>query len=394
MLDIHKKFHIDAPRVKSSTLVIRSVIRSVLVCARPALATALFTLYNILAFAEVTPTTPLIKKSPVESKINITQKGGAVLEYPRGRFQEYSAPGFFNWTIIKPVKSISLKVFTAGKDYKFDPEKDLIARYDFLNTTKSASWTQESFTRGHYVWVIEGYNETSSKPIYVDTAQFEIEQIKHLDLRTRQFGLLVGFSRGKYTSIDSTFKIGYDTTPTTYGIVFKGGSPNRSWNLAGQISDFVLQGSVRKTMTAYLDYNFLLTKAIPYETEIFIGPSLRAFQFPRTTTLDGETLDTKTVGVLNPGINLSIQKQFDLHVTFYSKLNLDIPYKSTEDMDFSTEQTNITARAGLLYGLFWPVGFAGEIQYHLDRATTKNGSEDVEIMMSEWAVGANLLYAF
>ncbi len=160
------------------------------------------------------------------------------------------------------------------------------------------------------------------------------------------------------------------------------------------MSDFVLQGSVRRTITAYADYNYLMTRASPFETEVFLGTSLRLLQFPRVTSPDGLSIETDSVTVVNPGLDVTVQKQFDLHITLYTKLNLDVPVKSSEDMDFNFDQTNVTVRSGLLYGLFWPIGFAGKIQYHLDRAKTKNGATDVEVKMAEWSVGANLLYAF
>src|SRR5688572_24893723 len=101
-------------------------------------------------------------------------RGGAALEFPRGRFQENDVPNFFKWNLRKPAKTIALKVFRADEKGNYDKNSGLISRFDFNNTINSFTWSGEVFPLGHYVWVIEGYDDKSAQPLFVDSAQFEV----------------------------------------------------------------------------------------------------------------------------------------------------------------------------------------------------------------------------
>lgn len=322
-------------------------------------------------------------------------KGGAMLEYPRGRFQENAAPDFFKWTTFKKVKTWTLKIYRSNPAGQYDPERDLISRFDFLSQIDSLSWTQEVFTRGHYTWILEGYDDKSAKPISIDVAHFEVEPLKNFDMQTFRMGVLAGFSRGTYTSTDPTFVLKYNTTPTLYGLVLKGGEDTKNWELNGFASDFILRGKVRRTITGQGGYYFLASDKNPYGYEFYAGPTFRVFQFPRARSNDdGDDISTKMVSVGNFGLNFTLQRQYDMRVSLYTQAGFDLPVVGDDSPSSEFDQINYNARFGLLYGLFWPIGFSGEIVYQHDAIETKDRGESVSIEQDQWSVIGNLLYAF
>lgn len=321
-----------------------------------------------------------------------TPNGGAVLEFPRGRFQENTPPDFFKWSLLRPAHSVSLKIYHANEDGKFTPE-DLIIRYDFLSLIQSATWTRDAFPKGNYAWTIELYDENSPDPMFIDSARFLVEPLRHYDIRTTRMGAVVGFSRGQYES-RSNYTVSYDTTPTTYGLMAAGGTEDNTWFMTGYMSDFILQGSVQRTFNFLAHYDYRIGRINRWGTEIYAGPSIRAFQFPRARSFDGSTIQRDTTSVLNPGGNILIQKRFDLHVTLFTQLGVDLPVLGTDKVKMSFDQLNYNAHAGMIYGLFWPIGFSGEIQYRTDKAATYDDNDLVYTTLSEWSVVAHLLYAF
>lgn len=331
-----------------------------------------------------------------EIKPNSTLKSGAaILEYPRGQFQENAVPQFFKWNVMqRDLKSIAIKVFRARPDGTYDQENDLIGRFDFLPNTQSMNWPHAQFVRGKYVWVVESYNDQDPHPIYIDSTSFEVEGIKHMSLQTKKMGLLVGFSRGKYSSEDPNYNLDFDTTPTFYGGVLKGGRENTLWESFAFASDFILQGAVYRSFTLGGAHTWGLNKKKIYELECFVGPALRAMMFPRVRSSDGSAIYKKDIWVINPGVEFVLQRQFDQHITFFSKVILDLNAFGTDPVIFELNQANFNFNAGLLYGLFWPIGFSGEFQYKRDNTKTRDGSATVETHLQEWSVAANLYYAF
>jgi hypothetical protein len=324
--------------------------------------------------------------------------GGAILEYPRGRFQENTPPDFFKWSLLRPAHSVSIKIYRTGEDGKFDPQRDLITRYDFLSKIQSATWTRDSFPRGNYAWTIELYDENNHVPTFVDTARFVVETLKHFDLHTVRMGAVVGFARGSYASEDDGVgfspSLEYDTTPTTYGLVAAGGSDKNVWTVTGYISDFILKGKVTRTLNLQGGYFIRMNEPNKFGTEIYAGPSLRTFQFPRSRSTDGTNVNSENVFVANPGGAILVQKRFDLHVTLFTQLGLDLPVLGDSKIKAGLDSLNYNVRGGLVYGLFWPIGFSGEVQYRTDKATTYDGDDKIKTTLQEWSVVASLLYAF
>ena len=89
-------------------------------------------------------------------------QGGAILQYPRGRFQEVTSPQVFRWRPIKEVDTFGLLIFKVNSE---NPEfRELLARYDFNGQVESANWSQSTFPPGEYQWVLQGYSSSKSKP--------------------------------------------------------------------------------------------------------------------------------------------------------------------------------------------------------------------------------------
>lgn len=356
-----------------------------------AFGAALFIVFSfaIAVRAEAPPTT--VTKTEIAH-------GGALLEYPRGRFQENTPPDFFKWSLLRSAHSVSIKIYRTSEDGKFDPKLDLITRYDFLSKIQSATWTRDSFPKGSYAWTIELYDENNPIPTFIDTARFVVEALRHYDIQTVRMGAVVGFARGTFKSEDDgagySPSLEYDTTPTMYGLTTAGGNDKRIWNVTGYISDFILKGKVTRTMNLHGGYFFRMNGINKYSTEIFAGPTMRAFQFPRSRSTDGVTVNSQNVFVVNPGGSLLIQKRFDLHVTLYTQLGIDLPVFGDQKVKTGLDQLNYNVHGGLIYGLFWPLGFSGEVQYRTDQATTYDDSDKIKTQLQEWSVVASLLYAF
>lgn len=328
------------------------------------------------------------------AEVSSPKTGGAMLEYPRGTFQENSVPNFFKWTVTRPLKSITVKVFRTRPDGAYDPSSDLISRFEFLPTVTSMNWSLDSLIRGHYIWLVEGYDTNSPRPIYADSATFEVGPIKKVTLQTTKLGLLVGFSRGKYSSEDADYILNYDTTPTFYGLVFKDGSENNIWELDAFASDFILQGEVQRSFTVFSNYLFRVTKYHPYESELFFGPTLRLQRVPRVRTDAAATITKEDLYVGNPGVELALQRQFDMHITLFAKAGIDINAFGSDPVIMQLDQLSYNVHAGLLYGLFWPIAFSGEVQYKSDKTKSRDGNQTVETRLDDWSVAANLYFAF
>jgi hypothetical protein len=319
---------------------------------------------------------------------------GIVLDYPAGRYQEDKPPNFFKWSLYdRSVVSLALKVYRVDIDGSYDPIKDLVGRFDFTSDTESMIWPRAPLYRGEYVWTMDGYNNQSPEPIFHEEREFVIEPMSDVDLRTIRWGVQVGFSRGTYTSSDPTFNVGFQTTPTIYGILFRGGSDRRIWDLSMYISDFTLKGSVRQTLSGYGAYSFRVSSASANKTDLFLGPALRTFTFPRARSSDGSDIRTTQITQLSPGLLLSAQKRMDFKITLYSQLMADLPVVATARSEIDFKQLGYGMSAGIIFGQFWPLSFSGELQYRTDKASTFDGNDRVNVTMDGISLIANMVYA-
>jgi hypothetical protein len=216
----------------------------------------------------------------------------------------------------------------------------------------------------------------------------------YLDLSTQRYGLQVGFSRGNYTSRDSSFVVDFQTTPTIYGFLYRGGNTYRVWDLSAFMSDFTVRGAVRRTFSGFGSYSYRISSPNSSRIDFFLGPTLRSFTFPRVQTADGVSISTTDVTQVSPGLILSAQKRFDFKITLYTQLMVDIPVLASVKSVSSSQQIGYGAHGGLLFGQFWPLAFGGELQYRVDRSTTFEGTEPINVKMEGLSLVLNTTYAF
>lgn len=320
--------------------------------------------------------------------------GGAYLEFPIGRFQESDPPVLFRWKLAHPAHSISLKIYRADEHWNFNTSIDLAGRIDLTAQTETAAWSQERLPIGKYVWAVEVFQAGEPKPVTVDTAQFEIERMQYFDLRTHRIGLLFGFGRGSYVSEDPSYTLSYKVTPTHYGVTYS--QPIRDKGVVNTrlvYSDFTLQGRLQSSSQVSVDYLHDVS-AVWRRHRIFLGPSLRVLTLPRQRSLDGATISTQDISFVAPGAAIALHKQFDRHLGLYTKLSLELPVTGSAPVKFSPENHFLQVRGGLLYNLLWPIGFAGELFYSQDNATTHDTGVDVTTTQYNYGLLALLLYAF
>lgn len=316
------------------------------------------------------------------------------LEFPRGKFQENNPPTFFKWTSVAPATSLALKIIRKNEDGSYDIEKNLVARFDFAATTETMSWPNAPFAKGKYAWVLEAYDNKSAKPIAQETAHFEIEDLRHFDMRARRIALGVGFSRGKYKSQSNGYDLDFDITPTNYGLLIQGGNAESVWGLTGQMSDYVLRGSVRRASMASANRLSRIAGKSGFGLEAFAGPSLRVMNVPRIRASTATEVIDKSVLLVNPGLSLMLKRGLDLHTTLYAQGTLDLPVYSSAETKVDFSQLNYNLQGGFLFGLFWPIAIGGELQYKVDRSNTKDGAEDVKISTADWSILGMLVYGF
>lgn len=316
------------------------------------------------------------------------------LEFPRGKFQEDNPPTLFKWSLASPATTLTLKIFRINQDGSYEVEKNLVARFDFAASTETMTWPNAPLAQGKYVWALEVYDSKSSRPIAQESASFEIENLKHFDLRARRLALTVGFSRGKYRSQDPNYDLDFDITPTNYGLLVQAGDEGTLWAIDGQMSDYVLRGAVRRSgeLSAYRLSRIMGASAFGVET--FLGPSLRVMKTPRIRSLNGTDISEDQIVLVNPGLSLLVKRGVDLHTTIFSQVTFDLPVYSTDDAKVDFSNINYNIQAGFLYGLFWPIAIGGEIQYKLDKSVTKDGSDEIEISAADWSILGRIFYGF
>lgn len=315
------------------------------------------------------------------------------LDYPTGRFREDAPPTFFKWNMYGNAGSLALKIFRKHPNGTYDEVRDLIARFDILAEQKSLTWPYEPLSRGEYVWMIEGYDQLNPQPRFQQKVEFVVEPFFDVDLRTSRYGLLFGFSRGTFISDDPAFNLNFQTTPTIYGTTLTVGDDHHFWDLQLQMADFTLQGSVRRTFQGYFASSYRMNSPNESKTEWFLGPTLRALNYPRVTTPDGVTLETDGITQLSAGFLLSVQKRFGFKITGYSQFQFEIPCFSNGSL-VSGRSYGWGASVGLLFGHVWPLSFGGEIQYRLDQTTTEKNGNDVRIRMEGYQLLGNMVYTF
>ena len=321
-------------------------------------------------------------------------RGGVVLDFPQGRFQENLAPNYFKWTLQAPAKTLTLKIYRKPPSGKINPTTDLIQRFDLMGDVDSLTWDRPRLPYGQYLWLVESYDDKNPLPIYVDSTEFEVEELKNLDLRTSRISVIAGFSRGEYTSSDATYSLNFTTAPTNYGINITLGQPEKIWNTQMVVNDMTLRGSIYRTMSLETSYLQRWGARNRYSMDFFWGPSLRAFQFPRVRTLNGTDLHDDTITTANPGLALAVQKQIDLNISLFSKTSLDFPVYGSQSLVSDADGINFNISAGMNYRLFWPLGVSGEVQYRMDRAKTKDGNNEILAEISSVSMLINLIYIF
>lgn len=319
-----------------------------------------------------------------------------VLEYPKGRFQEDKPPMFFRWSLDNSdATSITLKVFQLNSDGSYTKKNNLIARFDLHSDRKFLPWAQEALPRGNYIWTLEGYNEISAKPLFYEEISFNIVAFKPIDLRTRRIGIQLGFSRGQYAEVDPFYNVEFKTTPTLYGLLYRGGSQDRIWDLSAMMSDFTLRGIVKQTITMQASYSYRLNDNNSNQRDFFLGPLLRTFTFSRAISEDGTNLIFSDVSQFSPGLVLSAQFRLDGKMIFYSQLMLDIPIFATQKLaSTGFSQASYGLNNGLIFGQFWPLAFSGELQYRVDKSSTFYQDYKADVNFSSWSFLTNLVYTF
>ncbi|MEQ1663926.1 MAG: hypothetical protein ABL927_00965 [Bdellovibrionales bacterium] len=321
------------------------------------------------------------------------QVGGAMLEFPRGRFQESDPPSFFKWATLQKSDSQTLKIYSTNEREEFE-SAHLIAKFDFSGDVQNFTWNHGDLATGNYTWAIETYELKKPKPTFIDRAKFKIEQLKFFDFKSDRIGAVLGFSRGTSEVATSTSNLKYDVTPVFYGLMYSGN--HKVTNLFStqlMANDFLLQGKSYREIYFLFDYLYPMNK--PQEKfKFYFGPTFRLLSLPILYSTNTTTAQQADVVVLNPGATLVVQNNFDNHITLYSKLNVETPTLGTENIRMSLESTNIEVKSGLLYGLIWPIGFSGEIMYRYEPLKIKIGSETIESTRKELGVMATLVYAF
>lgn len=323
-----------------------------------------------------------------------TPAGGVILDFPRGRFQENDAPLFFKWTSLQKLNSLTLKIYTTDSNGEYDAKNGLIGKFDFLGDVQTFNWNRGLLYAGYYTWIIESYDDQSPTPVFIDSANFRVEQLKYFDLKTARMGVQVGFTRGKRHIKSDVYPLSYDVTPTVYGVVYSRlVQDDKLFNFQGMISDFILEQASYRTIHLQSDVLYSLSKA-QNRLKFYLGPSLRVSQLPLVSTPDGSTVSRKDILLLYPGASIIVQQHFDSQITLYSKFILDTPVYGSNNVTVGLDKLNIEYRAGFLYGLMWPIGLSGEILYHHEASKIQNQNYQVETRMNEVGVLATLIYAF
>ena len=318
----------------------------------------------------------------------------ASLDYPSGRFQADKSPTVFRWSVFTEIDTLTLKIFHRNLDGTFDPVKNLIGRFDMMGDQRSKYWQKEALPIGRYIWRLEGYSVSNPKPIFQNDESFVIEPSAEFELTTKRAGLLVGFGRGDYVSVDSNYTVRYQTTPTIYGAVFRGGTFDGFWDVLASISDFTLKGSVNRTFSGYAAYSFRLNKPDVKRIDYFAGPSLLLLTYPRVVSSDGVNISLATVSQISPGFIFSTQLRLDQKITLYAQGKLNLPALSTAKLDTGFDQLGYGISTGLMFGQLWPLAVSGEFQYRIEKAATIDGNNRVGVSMSGWSLVSNLVYTF
>ncbi len=317
-----------------------------------------------------------------------------MLEYPIGRFQDDKPPALFRWTLYAKADSLTIKVFRKNHEGSYDKIKNLIARFDISSQVMSMSWPHQPLPVGNYAWSIEGYDETTPNALFYEDTNFTIEAASAINLQTKRFGIQVGFGRGQYASINRDFDVNFNTTPTIYGILYRGGNANGIWDLSGYASDFILRGKLVQTFSAHASYAYHLNDPNSSRTDFFIGPSLRTHTFPSVFSSDGVNIKSSTMTQMSPGLIFSTQKLLNTKFTLYSHLKVDAPVFASKKMTSAVGPTAYSATGGMIFGYFWPLAFGAELEYRADKSLTQVGSGKIDTTMESWALISNLVYTF
>ncbi|MBY0385064.1 hypothetical protein K2X05_07885 [bacterium] len=322
------------------------------------------------------------------------QSEGVSLEYPQGRFQENAAPMYFKWNLRTKTASIALKVFRCEGVCSPTVEKQLVARFDFMPDVQSMNWFGEALPIGNYVWTVEAFNKSNPGPIFSDTAYFSIESMMSFSLKTDRLGLLVGFARGSYGSIDANYELDFQTTPTIYGLNYGGGSTSAIWNVKAFVSDFVLRGQVYKTTNVGVDYLFELNSFLQKKMYVFFGPSLKYFNYPQVISPNGTDVSINNEWVVSPGLSFKTEYCLDKYLSAQFGVSYDVPSMGSQDVNSQFKNGSLNTSLGLNYGKIWPVGLGAEIQYQKDRISTRpQSSTQLDINQSQWIFLFQVFYA-
>jgi hypothetical protein len=337
---------------------------------------------------------PFIWSNQVFANELSSQAGGVQLEFPQGRFQENAAPSFFKWNLQTKTSSIALKIFKCESGCSLQAPKEMVARFDFLPDVQSMNWFGEALPIGEYIWTVEAYNKFNTTPVFSDTAKFSIEPIMTYGFRTHRIGLLVGFGRGDYGSLDDNYDIKFRTTPTDYGVSYGGGSKTKIWNAKAFISDFVLRGQVYQTTTFISDFLWQLNASKANRFEVFLGPTVKYFNYPQVVSPNGTDINIKNEWVVSPGLSLKAEYELDKYIAAQMGISYDAAVFGSEKVDAQFKNGTLNTSLGLSYGKIWPVGIGAEIQYQRDRISTEmSGSGLIEINQSQWVFLLHLFYA-
>lgn len=337
---------------------------------------------------------PFLWSSPVFANDPFSKEGGVFLEFPQGRFLENSAPSFFKWNLQTKTSSIALKIFKCEGGCNTTTARELVARFDFLPDVQSMNWFGEALPVGDYIWTVEAFNKFNTLPVFSDTAQFSIEPMKTYGFKTDRIGLLVGFGRGDYGSIDDNYEVEFRTTPTTYGLSYGGGSKTKIWNAKAFISDFVLKGQVYQTTTVATDYLWQLNVSDPKRFLFFLGPTLKYFNYPQVVSPNGISVNIKNEWVISPGLSLKSEFALDKYIAVQMGVSYDMPVLGSDELDTQFKNGSLNTSLGLSYGKIWPVGIGAEIQYQRDRISTQPlGRGLLDVNQSQWVFLFHLFYA-
>jgi hypothetical protein len=323
-----------------------------------------------------------------------SQSGGVHLEFPQGRFLENAAPSFFKWNLQTKTSSVALKIFKCEGVCSVQAPKEMVARFDFLPEVQSMNWFGEALPIGQYIWTVEAYNKFNTTPVFSDTARFSIEPIMTYGYKTNRIGLLLGFGRGDYGSLDDNYDIEFRTTPASYGLSYGGGSKTKIWNAKAFISDFVLKGQVYQTMTFVSDYLWQLNVSQPQRLLFFLGPTLKYFNYPQVISPNGTDIAIKNEWVVSPGLSLKAEYPLDKYIAAQMGVSYDAAVVGSESVDAQLKNGTLNTSLGLSYGKIWPVGIGAEVQYQRDRISTEmSGRGQLEVNQTQWVFLLHLYYA-